>query len=108
MRAPIARTQACSWDTPARTVLAFAFGSGLHPGAVGVHKWAALGGGGRPMLLRMLAALLALAIGGIATSTVASAKDRGRSQGPALDANWVLLETRAVDLKKEKDLGFWI
>jgi hypothetical protein len=55
------------------------------------------------MLLRMLAALLALAIGGIATSTVASAKDRGRSQGPALDANWVLLETRAVDLKKEKE-----
>jgi hypothetical protein len=55
------------------------------------------------MLLRTLAALLALAIGGIATSTVASAKDRGRSQGPALDANWVLLETRAVDLKKEKE-----
>jgi hypothetical protein len=55
------------------------------------------------MLLRTLAALLALAIAGIATSTVASAKDRGRSQGPALDANWVLLETRAVDLKKEKE-----
>lgn len=55
------------------------------------------------MLLRTLAALVALAIGGIATSSGASAKDRGRSQGPALDANWVLLETRAVDLKKEKE-----
>jgi len=55
------------------------------------------------MLLRTLAALLVLALGGIATSTIASAKDRGRSQGRALDANWVLLETRAVDLKKDKE-----
>ncbi len=55
------------------------------------------------MLLRTLAALVALAIGGIATSSGASAKGSGRSQGPALDANWVLLEARAVDLKKEKE-----
>jgi hypothetical protein len=55
------------------------------------------------MLLRTLAALLALIIGAAATSTVASAKDRGRSQGRTLDSNWVLLETRAVDLKKEKE-----
>ena len=100
---PLRASKACSWDTPASTVLAFAFGSGLHPGAVGVHKWAALGGGGRTMLLRTLAALVALAIGGIATSSGASAKGSGRSQGPALDANWVLLEARAVDLKKEKE-----
>ena len=52
------------------------------------------------MLLRTLAALLALAIGVIATSTVASAKVRGRGQDRALDANWVLLETRAVDLNR--------
>jgi len=55
------------------------------------------------MLLRTLAALLALAVGGLATSSVASAKDRGRGQAAALDANWVLLETRAVDLTKERE-----
>src|SRR5262245_42797739 len=55
------------------------------------------------MLLRTLAALLAVMIGGTATSTVAGAKDRAPSQARALDANWVLLETRAVDLKKEKE-----
>jgi hypothetical protein len=55
------------------------------------------------MLLRTLAALLALAISVIAASTVASAKVRGRGNDRALDANWVLLETRAVDLKKERE-----
>jgi hypothetical protein len=55
------------------------------------------------MLLKTLAALLALAIGGLATLSVASGKERGRTQKPELDANWVLIATRSLDLKKEGD-----
>jgi hypothetical protein len=55
------------------------------------------------MLLKTFAALLALKLGGVATCVVAQGKDRGRNQVGAPDANWVLLETRAVDLKKEQD-----
>jgi len=55
------------------------------------------------MLLKTLAALFALLLGGVAASVVAEGKARGRNQVGAPDANWVLLETRAVDLRKEQD-----
>jgi hypothetical protein len=55
------------------------------------------------MLFRTLAALLVLAIGGLATSAGSQAKERGRSQSRPQDANWVLIATRSVDLKKEED-----
>ena len=55
------------------------------------------------MLLKTLAALFALAIGGVATAAVAISKERSRNQAHVLDANWVLLGTRSVDLKKDGD-----
>jgi hypothetical protein len=55
------------------------------------------------MLLKTLAALFALMLGGVAASVVTEGKERGRNQADAPDANWVLLDTRAVDLKKEQD-----
>ena len=55
------------------------------------------------MLLKTLAALLALMLAGVAASAVAEGKERGRGHVAALDANWELLDTRAVDLKKEQE-----
>ena len=55
------------------------------------------------MLLKTFAALLALFLGGVATSAVVEGKERGRRHVETPDANWVLLDTRAVDLKKEQD-----
>ena len=55
------------------------------------------------MLLKTLAALFALAIGGVATAAVAISKERSRNQAHVLDANWVLLGTRSVDLKTDGD-----
>ena len=55
------------------------------------------------MLLKTLAALLALMLGGVATSAVVEGKERGRRQVEIPDANWVLLDTRAVDLRKEQE-----
>src|SRR5262245_64043305 len=55
------------------------------------------------MLLKTFAALLALFLGGVATSAVVEGKGRGRRHVETPDANWVLLDTRAVDLKKEQD-----
>jgi len=55
------------------------------------------------MLLKTLAALLALMLGGVATSALVEGKERGRRHVAAPDANWVLLDTRAVDLKKDQD-----
>ncbi len=55
------------------------------------------------MLFRTLAALLALAIGGVATSVEANGRDRGRDHARERDGNWILIATRAVDLKKEQD-----
>ncbi|HJZ29644.1 MAG TPA: hypothetical protein VKF35_00995 [Hyphomicrobiaceae bacterium] len=55
------------------------------------------------MLVRTFATLLVLAIGGFATALVANGKDRGRHHTREPDANWVLLATRSIDLKKEDD-----
>ena len=55
------------------------------------------------MLRKTLAALLALAIGAVATCALAAGKDRGRKHAPAHDADWVLITTRSLDLKKEGD-----
>jgi hypothetical protein len=55
------------------------------------------------MLLKTLAALLALMVGCVATAVVVEGKARGRNHVATPDANWVLLDTRAVDLKKEQD-----
>jgi hypothetical protein len=54
------------------------------------------------MLLKTLAALLALMVGCVATAVVVEGKARGRNHVATPDANWVLLDTRAVDLKKEQ------
>src|SRR5262245_287017 len=58
---------------------------------------------GGTMLLKTLAALLALILGGVAISSLVEGKERGRRHVAAPDANWVLLDTRAVDLKKDQD-----
>src|SRR5262249_36668678 len=75
----------------------------LRAAAVGVHKCAQRHGGGTTMLVRTFATLLVLAIGGFATALVANGKDRGRHHTREPDANWVLLATRSIDLKKEDD-----
>ena len=76
----------------------------LAPGrGQGCTNRAALGGGGKDHAVEDARGARCAGYWGIAASSGASAKDLGRSQGPALDANWVLLETRAVDLKKEKE-----
>src|SRR4029077_18775477 len=92
---PLRASRACSADASTEG-LRLCLRIRLAPGRGRGAQMSSASGGGRTMLLRTLAALLALAIGGIAASSMASAKDRGRSQGPALDANWVLLETRAL------------
>lgn len=51
------------------------------------------------MLFRVLAALLALAVVGIAMTAEGSGRDRSRQR----DGNWVLIGTRSVDLRKEED-----
>src|SRR5262245_6950907 len=65
---------------------------------IGTGRWR-----GRTMLLKTLAALLALGLGAVATSTVAIGKERGRNHTREHDANWVLIATRSLDLKKEGD-----
>lgn len=56
------------------------------------------------MCFRTLIALLVFA-GGIATAVEANGRDRGRDRAHAGDGdgNWVLIEARDVDLKKEED-----
>src|SRR5262245_32512399 len=77
--------------------------SRLRTRTVGVHKCTSAGGRGKIMLFRTLTALLVLAIGGLAISAGSQAKERGRNQSREPDANWVLIATRTVDLKKEED-----